>query len=142
MVLETENVAAGIAAAIAFDPQADLDANVEQMTEAYSSVKCAQVTSAVRSTKMDGLSLTKGDVIGLSEKKILVKGSDLNAVTLDLVKKMQMDSMDVLNVYAGEGVSEETVADLTEKLGEAYPDLEVIPYRGDQPHSFYILAAE
>ena len=91
---------------------------------------------------MDGLSLSKGDIIGLSEKKILVKGSDLNAVTVDLVKKMKMDELDVLNVYAGESVDEQEVNDLCEKLGEAYPDLEVIPYRGDQPHSFYILAAE
>ncbi|MBQ7712808.1 MAG: DAK2 domain-containing protein [Clostridia bacterium] len=142
VVLDTENVAAGIAAAIAFDPQADVDQNVAQMTEAYRAVTCAQVTSSVRTTKMDGLSLSKGDIIGLSEKKILVKGSDLNTVTVDLVKKMKMDEMDVLNVYAGEEVSEATVADLTERLGEVCPDLEVIPYRGDQPHSFYILAAE
>ena len=112
------------------------------MTEAFQAVKCAQVTSSVRTTKMDGLSLAKGDIIGLTEKKILVKGSDLNSVTLDLVKKLNMDEMDVLNVYAGEGVTEEMVADLTERLGETYPDLEVIPYRGEQPHSFYILAAE
>ena len=142
VVLNTENVAAGIAAAIAFDPQSDLDANVQAMNEAYSSVTCAQVTSAVRNTKMDGLSLSKGDIIGLSEKKILVKGSDLNAVTVDLVKKMKMDEKDVLNVYAGKGITEEQVNDLAEKLGESCPDLEVIPYHGDQPHSFYILAAE
>ena len=142
VVLDTENVASGIAAAIAFDPQADLDTNLETMKEAFASVVCAQVTSAVRTTKIDGLSLTKGDIIGLSEKKILTKGSDLNEVTADLVKKMQMDEMDVLNVYVGEGVSEETVTELQSKLGELYPDLEVIPYRGNQPHSFYILAAE
>jgi len=142
VVLPTENVAAGIAAAIAFDPQADLDANVAQMTEAFQAVKCAQVTSSVRNTKMDGLNLSKGDIIGLTEKKILVKGSDLNAVTVDLVKKLNMDEMDVLNVYAGEGVTDDTVAVLIDKLGAAYPELEVIPYRGEQPHSFYILAAE
>lgn len=142
VVLDTENVASGIAAAIAFDSQSDLAANVEAMTEAFSAVKCAQITSAVRTTKMDGLSLSKGDIIGLSDKKILVKGSELNAVAVDLVKKMKMNEMDVLNVYAGEGVTEEDVQDLQERLGEACPDLEVIPYHGNQPHSFYILAAE
>lgn len=142
VVLNTENVAEGVSAVIAFDPTADIDANVEAMTAAYKAVLTAQVTTAVRNTKMDGLSLTKGDVIGLSEKKILAKGNDLNAVTVDLVKKMKMDEKDVLNVYAGEGVDEATTQDLTEKLGEAFPDLEVIVYQGNQPHSFYILAAE
>jgi len=141
VVLGTENVASGIAAAVAFDPQASLEDNVANMTESYSAVLCAQVTSAVRSTKMDGLSLTKGDIIGLSDKKILTKGSDLNTVTVNLVKKMKMDEMDVLNVYSGEGVPEEEAEKLTEMLAEACPDLEVIHYRGEQPHSFYILSA-
>ena len=142
VVLDTENVASGIAAAIAFDPQSDLETNVEAMTEAYTAVTCAQVTSAVRTTKIDGLSLNKGDIIGLSDKKILTKGADLALVTVDLVKKMQMDEKDVLNVYSGEGVSKEEVSRLVAMLGEAYPDLEVITYEGNQPHSYYILAAE
>ena len=142
VVLNTVSVAEGISAVIAFDPTADIDANVEAMTAAYKSVLTAQVTTAVRNTKMDGLSLSKGDVIGLSEKKILAKGNDLNAVTVDLVKKMKMDEKDVLNVYAGEGVTESTTQDLSARLEEAFPDLEVIVYNGNQPHSFYILAAE
>ena len=142
VVLSTENVAAGIAAVIAFDPTANIDENVAEMTKAFRAVTTAQVTTAVRNTKIDGLSLTKGDIIGLSEKKILAKGGDLNGVTLDLVKRMKLDEMDVLNVYSGEEVSEEQVKDLQDKLGELCPDLEVITYKGNQPHSFYILAAE
>ena len=131
-----------IAAVIAFDPTADLDSNIAAMTEAYGAVTTAQVTTAVRNTKIDGLSLSKGDIIGLSEKKILTKGDDLNSVTVDLIQKMGLNEKDVLNVYYGEGVEEEVVKNLQEKLNEVSPDLEVIPYKGNQPHSFYILAAE
>ena len=142
VVLDTENVAEGIAAVIAFDPTAEISFNVEAMTSAFRAVATAQVTTAVRNTKMDGLSLKKGDYIGLSEKRILTKGADLNEVTLDVVKKMKMDEMDVLNVYYGEGVSKEDAEALQVKLGAQCPDLEVIVYEGNQPHSFYILAAE
>ncbi len=142
VVLPTKNVAAGIAAAIAFDPNGSLDENAENMKNAFSDLKCAQVTTAVRTTKMDGLSLNKGDVIGLSDKKILTKGSDVGEVVNSLVKKMGMDEMDVLNLYSGEGVSEEEANELAAKLSDNYPDLEVITYKGDQPHSFYILSAE
>ena len=142
VVLNTENVASGIAAVIAFDPTADLDSNIAAMTEAYGAVTTAQVTTAVRNTKIDGLSLSKGDIIGLSEKKILTKGDDLNSVTVDLIQKMGLNEKDVLNVYYGEGVEEEVVKNLQERLNEVSPDLEVIPYKGNQPHSFYILAAE
>ena len=142
IVLGTENVASGIAAVIAYDPMASIEENVSAMTEAYHAVTCAQVTTAVRSTKMDGLSLSKGDIIGLSEKKILVKGSDLTSVTVDLIKKMRMDEKDVLNVYCGEGVRDAEINDLQTRLEDVCPDLEVIVYQGNQPHSFYILSAE
>ena len=142
VVLDTDNVAAGIAAAVAFDGHQDLETNVENMTNAYRDLLCAQVTSAVRSTRMNGFSVGKGDVIGLSETKLFAKGSDPNEVTVELVKKMKMDERDVLSVYAGEGVTEESVKELQRMLEEECPDLEVIFYKGDQPHSFYILAAE
>ena len=141
VVISTQNVAAGIAAAIAYDPQAELSENARAMEEAASAVCSAQVTSAVRTTKMDGLSVSKGDYIGLSADKLLTKGKDLNQVTLDLIKKTEICEGEVLNLYYGEGVTEETVAGLVDLLADAYPDLEVIPYKGDQPHSFYILAA-
>ncbi|MCR4725760.1 MAG: DAK2 domain-containing protein [Clostridia bacterium] len=142
VVLPTKSVAAGIAAAIAFDQNASTEENVAAMKEAFESVKCAQVTTAVRSTKMDGLSLKEGDIIGLSDKKILTKGDSAIDVVSALVKKMGMDEMDVLNLYSGEGVTEEDVNAVVDRLAEDYPDLEVITYKGDQPHSFYILAAE
>ena len=142
IVLNTENVAAGIAAVIAFDAFSGIEENVAAMTSAYQAVTYAQVTTSVRNAKMDGLNLAKGDIIGLSEKKILVKGDDLNQVTIDLVKKMHFEDKDVLNVYFGEGVNEEEVADLQERLNSICPELEVIVYPGNQPHSFYILSAE
>ena len=142
VVLETENVAAGIAAIIAYDPLLGIDENVSAMTAAFGAVTCAQVTTAVRDTDMDGLSLKKGDIIGLSDKKILVKGFDINAVTVDLVREMGLNEMDVLNVYYGEGVCEEDAEALVEFLGDEWPELEVILYEGNQPYSFYILSAE
>ena len=142
VVLPTENVASGIAAAIAFDPQVSLEMNLENMSSAFADLKCAQVTTVVRDTEMDGFQLKVGDIIGLSDKKIYAKGTDATEVVVDLVKKMQMDKMDVLNLYAGEGVSDESAESVVARLNEECPDLEVILYRGDQPHSFYILSAE
>lgn len=142
VVLPTENVAAGIAAAIAFDPHAAVEENEKAMRNAFVDLKCAQVTTAVRNTRMDGFNVKEGDVIGLSDKKILAKGRDVLEVVVELVRKMEMDQMDVLNLYAGEGVSDEDSEKTVERLNEEYPDLEVILYKGEQPHSFYILSAE
>ena len=142
IVLPTENIAAGIAATIAFDPQASFKENVENMTAAFAGLKCAQVTIAVRNTKMDGISVKEGDIIGLSDKEILTKGKDLDDVVIALTEKMGIGEMDVLTLYSGEGVTEEASMKLVDRLHATYPDLEVILYKGEQPHSFYILSAE
>ena len=142
VVLSTQNVAAGIAAAIVFDPRADLMSNAATMKEAFASVTCAQVTTSVRDADMDGLRFSKGDVIGLSEERIFAAGKNANQVATELVKKMGMDKMDVLSIYYGEGVTKDEADRLSEHLTALYPDLEVILYEGNQPHSFYILAAQ
>ena len=142
IVLPTENVAAGIAASIAFDPQSTLEENAENMTAAFSALKCAQVTTAVRNARMDGISVKEGDIIGVSDKSILAKGQDPESVVFALAEEMGVSKMDVLTLYSGEGVTEEESTKLADSLKESYPDLEVILYKGGQPHSFYILAAE
>ena len=64
----------GVSAALAFNPDATSEENVENMTSSKQSVKAASVTYAVRTTHMDGFDLNQGDIIGLDDSNILAKG--------------------------------------------------------------------
>ena len=112
------------------------------MIHAVDNVAAGQVTYAVRNTKVDGFSLSQGDIIGLDNKKILAKGNDIAKVTCDLVAKLFHPSHSLINLYYGADVSEEEAMNLQEMLQEKYPDVDVELFLGGQPIYYYIVSLE
>lgn len=53
------------------NPEATADENFIEMIHAIDNVSSGMVTYAVRNAKVDGFSLTKGDIIALDNKKYL-----------------------------------------------------------------------
>ena len=141
-VIPTSNVCEGIAAAVCFMPEASAEENVDAMTGAIDNVKCGQVTTAVRNTRMDGFSVHEGDIIGLYGKKIVAKGRDVADVVRHSLKKMVDDDSSVISLYYGSDVKEEDAAVLAESLQEEYPDVEVMALDGGQPYYFYVFSVE
>jgi len=141
-VVPTKNIPQGIAAALAFNPDDSADENLINMLHAIDNVSAGQVTYAVRTTKVDGFSLTKGDIIGLDNKKILAKGKDIAKVTSDLIAKLHDGAHSLVNLYYGSDVSEEEATNLQEHLQELYPDLDVELFYGGQPIYYYIVSLE
>ena len=140
-VVPTTSMPEGISAAIAFSPEATPEENLENMKAAFSGLKTAEITHAVRSTRMNGFSVKEGDIIGISEKQIVAKGNSISEVTYDTVNKIAGDA-EMLTVYYGEDVTEGDAERLVEKLEAEHPDLEIAAYYGGQPHYYYLLSAE
>ncbi|MGN1372439.1 MAG: DAK2 domain-containing protein [Candidatus Coproplasma sp.] len=141
-VIPTKNVPQGFAAALAFNPEESVPENKTNMTHAIDNVAAGQVTYAVRNTTMNGFKLQQGDIIGLNSKKILAKGSDIETVTLSLIKSMKNSEHEMITLYYGEGVEEEQAQSLADKVGEAFPDCDVDFHFGGQPVYYYIVSLE
>ena len=65
IVLPTKNVAMGIAAVVAFQPEDSPQDNAARMNEAAQKVRTGMVTYAVRDSDLDGLHIKEGSIIGL-----------------------------------------------------------------------------
>lgn len=141
-VIKTTDIPEGISAVLAFNPEASVEENIENMTEAAKSVKSAQVTYAVRTTSLDGFDLKEGDVIGLAEGAIKAKGKTAEQVTMDLVDKLVDDMTGTVMLYYGEGVTEDECDKLIAKLAEKYEDIDFAGHFGGQPHYYYFIAIE
>ena len=141
-VIPTKSVPEGIAAALAFNPEASVEENIENMTNALDSVKSASVTYAVRATHVDGFDLSVGEIIGLDDKAILSKGTDINETTKDLISKMINDDIVNINLFYGEDVKEDDAENLRGELEAVYPNCEVTCIYGGQPVYYYILSLE
>lgn len=141
-VVPTKNVPQGFAAALAFNPEASADENLLTMLHAIDNITTGQVTYAVRTTKIDGFSLKKGDIIGLNSKKILAKAENADDATVKLIEKMKDDSHALINLYYGKDVAKESAEALQKKLADAYPSCDVELYYGGQQIYYYIVSLE
>lgn len=140
-VIPTTCTPEGISAALAFSPDCTADENYENMKASFSGVKTVEVTHAVRNTRMNGFSVKEGDIIAISNKKIIAKSTSITEATLNSVRKVCADC-DMVTLYYGEGVTENEAMHVAEVIEAEYPDLEVAAYYGGQPHYYYILSAE
>ena len=141
-VLPTKSVAMGIAAAIAFNPDAPFEENLATMTEAAERVHTASITYAVRDTVFEGLEIHEGNIMGLIDNKVKLLGDDVEDVAKRLLAEMVTEESELITIYHGADVSEERAADLEAFVSDTYGDCEVMCYNGGQPLYYYFIAVE
>lgn len=141
-VIPTKSVPEGISAALAFNPDATAEENIENMKSSKDNVTAASVTYAVRTTHMDGFDLNQGDIIGLNDSNILAKGLLVNDTTIDLIEKVKNDDVVNITLFYGKDIKLEEAEALQSRLEEKYPDCDITLVPGGQPVYYYIISLE
>ncbi len=141
-VVPTRSVPEGIAAILAFDPEAAADENLSKMSAAAEMIKTGEVTYAVRDTEMNGLTVTKGDVIGIAEREIRVTGKNPKDVVLLLLETMVTDEDALITLYYGDLTDPQEAEELLAETVERFDHVDVEMYAGDQPLYYYLISVE
>ncbi|WP_392456220.1 DAK2 domain-containing protein [Chryseomicrobium aureum] len=141
-VVPTKTVPQGMAAVLAFNPEASVEDNKTSMTQAFSHVKTGQITHAVRDTSIDGVEIAKDDFMAIAEGKIILSTKDLDEAAKELLNKMVDAEAELLTILYGQDTTEAHANELAEWIEENYPDVEVEVYNGKQPLYPYILSVE
>jgi fatty acid kinase len=141
-VIPTKTVPQGVSAMLAYNYNADLNANARAMERSIQEVQTAEVTTAVRDVKLDGLDVQEGQVIGLIDGELRIAGEALDAVAEAILEQMNADEPEIFTFYYGETVTEENAQALVKRLALRYPDVEIEVVEGGQPHYHYIISAE
>src|SRR5205807_54660 len=131
-VVPTRSIQAGIAAMVAFDPAAGAGENSEAMAAAVEAVVTAAVTRASRDVQLDGLSVRKGDFLGLVEGEPVVGGESFDEVAQAVVERLLAEPREVLTLLTGE--AEPELDALLQAVERRHPDLELEVHGGGQPH--------
>lgn len=142
VVVPTANVQSGLSCLVEFNAEDTAEKNSDHMLASIQDFSFGTVTKAVRNVSIDGLKVKEGNLIGLSDKKILVKGTEMEQVLINLVAKLGYEDKDVLTLYYGKDVSDEEANAMAEVLEENYPDLDILTFQGGQPHYYYDLVLE
>ena len=141
-VIPTKTVPQGIAAALAFNPEASPEENAQTMTEAFQTVRSGSVTYAVRDSSADGFEIHKDDILGIGEKAIVAVGQSIEDVTLQLVRTMSNDQSCMVSLYWGADVPEADAMALRDRVRSEFKNCDAEAYRGGQPIYYYIVSVE
>lgn len=141
-VVPTTTMPQGISAMIAKDGASEnAEDIIENMKEAIKLIETAQITIAVRDTVIDGENIIEGEYLGILEGKIVVHHKDLKETFALLLKQMKQDA-EVITIYYGEDISEETAKEYKTEAEAVYEEAEVELYKGNQPVYYFMISAE
>jgi hypothetical protein len=141
-VVPTITVPQGISALLALNYQADLATNAHIMAEATQTIQTIEITTAVRSVQINGFSVHEGEVIGLIDGKLKVKGQDTDEIARQALEQIDAEEYEIITIYYGETVTHEQAEALARQITDLYPEQEIEVIDGGQPHYHYILSVE
>lgn len=140
-VLETKTVPQGLSACVMFNPDADLESNLNEMNEAIAHVKSGEVTYAIKDTTYEGQDIKKGEYMGISGKKIAASVPDCMEASKTLVSSMLDEDSELVTLIYGVDATEEQAQELADYI-EENSDAEVEIHNGQQPVYPFIIGVE
>ncbi|MDO4621665.1 MAG: DAK2 domain-containing protein [Eubacteriales bacterium] len=142
IVIPTKTVPQGVTAMLGFDPGASVEENQQMMLDALGTVQTAELTYAIRDTKIDDIEIHHGDIMAVGDNGILNVGTDIQEVAVEAVDKMMTDEAGLISIYFGKEYSEENANRMAQMISEKYPDLDVEVNDGGQPVYYCIISVE
>jgi DAK2 domain fusion protein YloV len=143
-VIPTVNVVQAIPVILSLNGIENFDDSLEHSKEVIQNVHTVSVTYSVRNTKINGLKIANGDIIGLFDDKIVAKNKNAEEIVLDIFKKREdiLSNAELIGIYYGEDVNKNSAEKLAQSIKEIYPDIEVDVTSGGQPYYYYLISIE
>jgi DAK2 domain fusion protein YloV len=141
-VVPTTSVVEGLAALVAYDPGAAIDANVEAMTDAVQRVRTGEVTRAVRDAVAECGPVHEGDWIALDDTGICAAVTSPAEAAQILLGRLVDEGSEIVTVLVGSDAQAADTARIQEHLEVTYPHVEVEFHEGGQPLYPYLVGVE
>jgi len=141
-IVPTQTIPQGVAALLSFDYEADFETNVQLMKEAKSAVKTIEITRAIRSAHLDGLSIKKRQAIGLLDGELLAAGNNTIDTINKILAKLHLEKSEIITIYYGADTTQAEAEQVGDAIRQEYPQLQVEVIQGGQPHYNYIVSIE
>ncbi len=145
-VVPTRTVPQGLAAMLSLDPSAALSEVAEDMMSAAEEVITGEITTAVRTVEIDGVSCQEGQIIAImdngQERKLLAAAGTLEEAVMIFLERAEAGDHELITLFYGEEIQRKHVNVIADHIREAFPDQEVEIQEGGQPHYQFIIAVE
>jgi DAK2 domain fusion protein YloV len=140
-VVPTTSAPQGIAALLALNYEASLEANVQAMEEACKKVKTVEITNAARSSRYKEVVVKKGKPIAFLDGELVAAAPSFSALIEKLIPHLGLDGAEVITIYFGADTKREQADEIAGLLRRHFTgEMEVVD--GKQPHYNYIISIE
>lgn len=140
-VIPTRSIPQAISSMMVYNEEADLNDLSEAMKLEMENVKTCEITTAVKDSRVNGIEIKVGDVIGLFNHDITTVGKEYQEVIINLISDI-IEGEELATIYYGEEVSEEDAQRIKNTLMNNYDFDEVEIYNGKQPLYPFIISLE
>lgn len=143
VVIPTRTVPQGMSAMLAFDGDVSCEANTIEMGKASGTVATGLVTFAARNSNFDGKKIRRGEILGLTEGKLSIVGTDITKTTYRLARGMCKRDTSFVTLIYGADVDPEEAERTFEVMKEKIPaGIEATLLCGGQPVYYYMISVE
>ena len=148
-VLPTRTIPQGIAAMLAFNPDADSEENLIEMQKAADNVSTGSVTFAARDSDFEGHKIHEGQILALDNGKLSFVDTEVGHAVPKLAKTLVNGRLatgkdvNFITVIYGEDVTEEEAEQVCDAIrAKVGDDVDVSAIAGGQPVYYYFLSVE
>lgn len=141
-IIPTKTIPEAISSLLAFNPDLSVEENIQNMTEAMKNVATGQVTYSVRDSEINNKKINKNDIIGISKGEIVSNGTNIEDVSVELVKNLVKEDSSLITIFYGDMIEEDEANRLGERLEKEFEDIDVEVIFGGQPIYYYIFSVE
>ena len=142
VVIPSKTVPQGITAMLSFNPDGEVQENVDALTEALGTVETMQITYAARNSDFDGYDIKEGDYLAIYEKSLFGTSRDIKVLLKSLAEKVRDDGKEYITIYYGADISERHAQKAADLFASVCPNADVNLLNGGQPVYYYLISAE
>jgi DAK2 domain fusion protein YloV len=142
VVVPSETIPQGVSALLAFDYEADFETNAKLMARAISTVRSIEITRAVRSAKLGDLTIRRKQAIGFLDGALVNVGTTPADALSKVLAELDLEMAEVITIYFGADTEPAEAQEVSNKICQKHPHLQVEVVRGGQPHYNYIVSVE
>ncbi len=140
-VVPTTSFPEAIAALILQDSEQNFNELISVMNSEIKDFKTFKITEAIKDSSIENMDIEKGDIIGIYQDDIKIKGSNYQQV-IDKLFNEFFDDEDLITIYYGQDVEENDLNKIINALENKYDLIEIESYFGGQTLYPYIISIE
>lgn len=140
-IIKSKTQLQGVVAMMNFAADASAEENFEMLNEAIKTIKTGEVTTAIRSTKMNNVRIKEGQFIGILDHEIITCEPSYIEAAKELIKSAISHDNELITIYYGNDISENDANEVKSFIEGRY-DVEVEVVNGAQPNYHFIIGFE